>query len=123
MELPPVIIRYLEAYNRLDAAGLAACVSDDIVFENVSNSGESLTLKGKRDFQALAEKSAAMFSARRQIVRMAVVQDDRVALEIDWAGIPVNDLPGMPAGKRISLRGATFMTLRDGAIITITDLS
>ena len=64
-----------------------------------------------------------MFVMRRQIVRLAVVQDDRAALEIDWEGVPSSDLPGMPAGKRASLRGATFITLRDGLISHITDLS
>lgn len=123
MELPPIVRRYLDAYNRRDAADLAQCTTEDVVFENVSNAGQSLSLKGRQAFADLAEKSAAIFVMRRQIVRMAVVEGDRVALEIDWEGVPSSDLPGMPSGKRASLRGATFMTLRDGLISQITDLS
>lgn len=123
MDLPVIVRRYLDAYNRRDPAELARCVTEDVVFENVSNSGQSLSLKGREAFAELAEKSASMFVMRRQIVRLAVVQDDRAALEIDWEGVPSSDLPGMPAGKRASLRGATFITLRDGLISHITDLS
>ena len=123
MDLPPIVRRYLDAYNRRDAAEVAACVTDDVEFENISNFGQSLSLKGRRDFAELAAKSAAMFVSRRQIVRVAVVQEDRVALEIDWEGVPSGDVPGMPAGKPINLRGATFLTLRDGLISHITDLS
>jgi steroid delta-isomerase-like uncharacterized protein len=123
MTLPNVVIRYLEAYNRRDVAALVACVTDDVIFENVSNAGDSMALKGCDAFLKLAAQSATLFSVRRQIVRMAVVQDERVALEIDWSGTPSKDLPGMPAGKSVSLRGATFITLRGDHISNITDLS
>jgi hypothetical protein len=73
MTLPDVVIRYLEAYNRRDVAALVACVTDDVIFENVSNAGDSMALKGRDAFLKLAAQSATLFSVRRQIVRMAVV--------------------------------------------------
>ena len=35
--LPDIIHRYLDVYNRRDVEALVACVSETVVFENVSN--------------------------------------------------------------------------------------
>ncbi len=64
-----------------------------------------------------------MFTERRQAVRTAVVDGDLVALEVDWTGIPAIDLGPMKAGKQFTLRGASFITIDNGKIGRIVDLS
>lgn len=64
-----------------------------------------------------------MFTIRRQTVRNAVVDGDRVALEVDWTGIPAIDLGPMKAGEQVALRGASFMTIAGGKLTRIVDLS
>ncbi|MFN3944757.1 MAG: nuclear transport factor 2 family protein [Allosphingosinicella sp.] len=123
MQLPEIIRSYLDAYNRRDAEALIDCVTDDVIFENVSNSGQSLTLEGRDAFAGLARQAATMFSARSQVVRTAVVSGDQVALEIDWSGTPAVDLGPMKAGVAVAMRGASFFTLRNGKIARIVDLS
>lgn len=123
MDLPLVVIEYLAAYNRSDPTALIACVSDDIVFENVSNSGGSIKVVGRPAFAALAVQAASMFTSRRLNVANSVRQADRIALEVEWLGVPSVDIPGMPEGREVRLRAATFMTLKDDLIISIVDLS
>lgn len=123
MTIPKVVQSYLDAYNRSDVTALAACVADDVVFENVSNSGASIKIAGRTAFADLAQQSAAMFASRHQSVRQAVVDGDRVALEVDWTGTPAVDFGAMKAGEPVALRGASFMTIADGQLIRIVDLS
>lgn len=121
--LPPIVRSYLESYNAMDVASLVACVSDTVVFEHVSNAGDSIKVEGRASFAHLAAQAAAHFVWRRQTVRTAVVDDARVALEIDWSGVPAVDLGAMKAGQEAMRRGASFMTIVDGKLAEIVDLS
>ena len=123
MTLPAIIQSYIDAYNRKDAAALVACVGDEIVFENVSNSEQSMKIEGRPAFAELAEQAATMFTIRHQAITNAVVDGDRVAMEVDWTGIPAVDLGSMKAGEPIAMRGASFMTIRKGLLTRIVDLS
>ena len=123
MTLPTIIQRYLDAYNRKDVAALVACVADHVVFENVSNSGQSIKIEGRTAFAELAEQAATMFTTRHQAISNAVVDGSRVALEVDWTGTPPIHLGLMKAAEQVSMRGASFMTIADGRLTRIVDLS
>ncbi len=123
MTLPAIIQNYLDAYNRKDVAALVACVADGVVFENVSNSGQSMKIEGRTAFAELAEQAATMFTTRHQAISNAVVDGSRVALEVDWTGTPAIDLGPMKAGEQVAMRGASFMTIADGKLTRIVDLS
>lgn len=123
MTLPAIIQSYLDAYNRKDVATLMACVADDVVFENVSNSGQGMKIEGRTAFAELAEQAATMFTIRHQAISNAVVDGSRVALEVDWTGTPAIDLGAMKAGEQVAMRGASFMTIADGKLTRIVDLS
>ena len=121
--LPDVVQRYLDAYNRRDVAALVACVSESVVFENVSNGAAPLRLDGRTAFAHLAAQAAETFPVRRLQVRTAVVSGDRVALEVDWSGTPSVDIGGVRAGETMTLRGASFFRIADEALVSIVDLS
>jgi ketosteroid isomerase-like protein len=124
MDVPEVVARYLSAYNRKSVADMLACMTEDVVFENVSNSGGSMRTEGKATLARLAESSAQAFASRRQTVQRAVVAADCVALEISYEAVVAVDLPnGWKAGQAISLRGASFIELRAGLICAVVDLS
>ena len=123
MALPAIIQSYLDAYNRKDVAALVECVADTVMFENISNSGQSLKITGRSAFADLAGQAATMFTARHQTVRTAIVDGDRVALEVDWIGTPAIDLGPMKAGEQVSMRGASFITIADGKLVRIVDIS
>ena len=123
-DLPNVVRAYIEAYNRKDVAALLECVADSVVFENVSNSGQGITTEGRAAFAELADRAASMFTSREQVVRTCVIANGTVAPEIDWTGIPAVDLGPMKAGERVSMRGASFITMTDdGKMSRIVDIS
>jgi len=123
MTLPSVIERYLSAYNKGDVAALVGCVDEGIVFENISNSGPSTAIEGREAFARLAAEAATMFTSRNQSVRTAVVSGNMVALEVDWSGTPANDIGPMKAGVSVAIRGASFITITNGKIVRIVDIS
>ena len=123
MKLPQIIASYLAAYNRKDVEALVDCVSADVVFENVSNAGQPMKIEGREAFAELASQAAAMFASRQQTVRTAVVDGDNVAIEVDWIGTPAVDLGTMKAGTEVAMRGASFITLSNGKLSRIVDLS
>lgn len=122
MTLPAIVHTYLDAYNRKDVEALVACVAESIVFEHVSNAGSGVRVEGRSAFADLATHGAALFATRHQAVRTAVVDGDRVALEVDWTGVPAVDLGAMAAGVPVTLRGASFLTIADGRLIRIVDI-
>lgn len=123
MELPAIIQAYLDAYNRKDVSALVNCVAEDVVFENVSNAGQSIKIEGQDAFAELAEQAAAMFAHRNQSVKTAVVNGNLVALEVEWVGTPAVDLGPMKAGVQVAMRGASFITIADQKLVRIVDLS
>ncbi|MBU2117525.1 MAG: nuclear transport factor 2 family protein [Alphaproteobacteria bacterium] len=115
--LPDIIHRYLDVYNRRDVEALVACVSETVLFENVSNTRPSLRIDGRDAFARLAAQAAETFTLRRLEVRTAVIAGDHVAPEVDWTGTPAVDLGEFRAGERVVLRGASFFTISGDRLV------
>jgi steroid delta-isomerase-like uncharacterized protein len=116
--------QYLAAYNARDVDGMLATLTDDVVFENVSNAGGTLRLEGKAAFAAQARQAVTWFSERRQTPRHWVVGTDTAAVEIDYHGVLAVDLPnGLRAGQVLELRGVSVFEVRGGLICRLTDYS
>ncbi|GAB3577511.1 hypothetical protein GCM10027578_45320 [Spirosoma luteolum] len=119
-----LIEAYLNAYNRKDVAGMLAVVHDDIRFENVSNSGTSMTLTGKQALEQQAEQFLAVFSERNQAITSLIVAGNRAAAEIDYRATVAQDLPnGWKANQSITLHGVSIFESRDGRLCRISDYS
>lgn len=123
-EIPAVVERYLAAYAALDVDAMLSTVTEDVVFENLSNASPPLKTEGKVQLEALARQSVTLFSARKQTVIEAVVDGDRVALRVSFEAVVAQDLPnGWKRGQALELIGASFIELRAERISRIVDLS
>lgn len=123
-DTPKLITRYIECYNARNIEGMLECVTDDVVFENVSNTGGSMRLDGRDAMGNVAELSGNAFSYRRQKIVNFVDGGDKAAAEIEFEGKAAVDLPnGVKAGETIKLRGATFFEIRAGLLSRIADYS
>lgn len=119
-----LITRYIDAYNRKDVAGMVFVLSDDVTFENVSNSGSTLTLTGKQDFEAQARQVLPVFSEREQRVVSLTVEGNRAVAEISYQATVAHNLPnGWQAGQQIILRGVSVFEGKDDKIYRISDYS
>lgn len=74
----------------------------------------------RRDRAAILQgiaRGAELFSRRRSTVLNAVIDGDRVALEVDWLGTLAVPVGEHPAGHDLRVRMALFLELRGGQVI------
>lgn len=113
------VAAYFDAFNRGDAAGMLACVTEDV--EHHVNQGGI-----RRGKAAFAEFCAHMGVTYREDLRdMAIfVSDDgtRAAAEFTVHGEYLQTDPGLPEarGQRYVLPAGSFFALRDGRIARVT---
>lgn len=124
MSMESIIEQYLTSYNARDIEGMLACVTEDVVFENISNTGQSMRLEGKAAMGQVAELSCNAFSYRRQRLVNLVFTGGRAAAEVEFEGKAAVDLPnGVRAGETMKLRGASFFEMRGNLLSRIADYS
>jgi len=117
-----IVESYLSDYNRKDIDAMLEHFADDAKFESVSNSSGVIRTENKKELHELASRSVEYFSERRQSVMVWVVNDDTVAIEIDYWCKVAKDIPnGKKAGEEMALRGASFFTIKDGLIKRLVD--
>ena len=122
--LDEIIRRYIASYNDRDIDAMLACVTDDVVFENISNAGQSMRLDGKTMMRQVAEVSGNAFSYRRQRLINLVSGEGKAAAEIEFEGRAAVDLPnGVRAGETVKVRGASFFEFRGPLLCRIADYS
>jgi len=122
--LDEIIRRYIASYNDRDIDAMLACVTDDVVFENISNAGQSMRLDGKTMMRQVAEVSGNAFSYRRQRLINLVTGEGKAAAEIEFEGRAAVDLPnGVRAGETVKVRGASFFEFRGLLLCRIADYS
>lgn len=117
-----VVESYLIDYNRKDVDAMLRHFADDVTFESVSNTSGVLIANSKKELRELASMSVEYFSERRQTTLGWVIGDDQIAIEIDYWCKAAMDLPnGKKAGAEMTLRGASFFTIKDGLITRLID--
>ncbi len=122
--LEDVITKYIACYNARDIEGMIEFVTDDVVFENISNAGNSMRLEGREAMREVAELSGNAFSYRRQRIVSLIAHEGKAAAEIEFEGKAAVDLPnGVKAGETIKVRGASFFEFRGNLMCRIADYS
>jgi steroid delta-isomerase-like uncharacterized protein len=120
--LPDAVAHYLEAYNARDVDAMLRTFTEDVIFEHVSNSTESVRTEGRADLERLARQTAALFTSRQQTVTEVIREGARLALMIDYRATVAIDLPnGWKQGQQLRLRGVSFFELRDERICRVVD--
>lgn len=119
-----IVSRYITCYNNRDIDGMLACVTEDVVFENISNTGQSMRFEGRNAMGEVALLSGNAFSYRHQTILNFIETGNKAAAEITFEGKAAVDLPnGVKAGEMIEIRGASFFELRGGLLCRIADYS
>lgn len=110
--------RYLAALERGDVQEVLACLDPAIVQEEFPN---RLAPHGAtRDLAALragAEHGRQLLATQRYEIQSAVVDGDRVALEVRWTGRLAVPLAGLAAGDEMRARFAVFLDFAAGLIV------
>lgn len=117
-----IISKYIDAYNERDIDRMLECVTADVIFENISNTGQSMSFEGREAMAEIVRLSGNAFSYRRQKLVRLIQSGDLASAEVLFEAKAAVDLPtGARAGDMIKLRGASFFELRDGLLCRIAD--
>jgi len=123
-QLPEIIRAYLEAYNRMDVAGMMACISDDVSFRNIVNGDITVETSGKQAFSELATAGVQALKDRQQTVTNVISVGSDTLVEIDYSAEVATDLPnGWKAGQKLNFQGASAFRVEAGKIVSIVDQS
>ena len=119
-----IINRYIKSYNDRDIEGMLDCVTEDVVFENISNASQSMRLEGREQMGEVARLSGNAFSYRRQRMINLIIGEGKASAEIEFEGKAAVDLPnGVRAGETVKIRGASFFEFRGRLLSRIADYS
>lgn len=119
-----IVEQYIAFYNSFNIDAMMELFTDDCIFQDVNNSRGISECKGKDELRNVAHQSAQIFSHRQQIVLNWVIDENKIAVEIDYAATLALDLPnGLKKGDEISLKGVSIYEFRDGQIKRLIDFS
>jgi ketosteroid isomerase-like protein len=115
-----LIERYLTAIEQgATGAALAEFYDPAVIQEEFPNRlMPTGARRGLAEIQAAAESGQKVLSAQRYEVLNALVQGDEVALEMQWSGTLAVPFGALAAGDDMRARISSFITLRDGKIIS-----
>ena len=123
-EMRALIVRYIDAYNRMDVAAMLAAVHPEVEFESIANGETTVATRGAEALRALALQSMLMVSERRQAPTSFAFTADGATVGIHFTATLSADLPsGMRKSDRMELDGRTEFRFRDGRIDRIADIS
>ena len=118
------IENYISSYNEFDIEGMTKNLSEDVVFENISNGKVDVRTKGLIEFKKQAESAKQYFNKRKQTVESWQFEDSKVIIEIDYNAVLAIDLPnGLKIGDTLKLKGQSEFEFESGKIKSITDKS
>ena len=119
-----MIKAYINAYNNFDIDGMLEHLDENVVFENHQNGDLTLEIKGKGKFREQAEKTAEVFSSRKQEVLSIDHKSKTVLAEIQYnAMLAVTISENLKAGSEINLKGKSVFSFDKNKIVKIVDLS
>lgn len=119
-----IIDTYISCYNKFDVDGMLKLFHEDVEFKNISNNETSVSTKGIKELEALANQSKAIFKTRKQTIKSKEGFIDRIVIHITFEGVLAIDLPnGLKEGQTMKLEGISEFRFIDNKISQLIDIS
>jgi steroid delta-isomerase-like uncharacterized protein len=115
-----LITAYYDAFNRGDAEGMLALLTDDVVHD-INQGAREIGVEAFRAF--MARMNGAYQEELRDIVVMATADGARAAAEFTVHGTYLTADEGLPPahGQTYVLPAGAFFAVRDGRIARVTN--
>jgi len=112
-----VIEAYISAYNRLDVNAMIETLCEDIIFTNVQDQKETLSIVGKSVFLQQAEKVKQLFKWREMKALKWSYDNDTVRVNIHFEGL----LHDHQQNGNIKIKGKSLFQFEGDKIKRIVD--
>ena len=119
-----IIENYVMSYNNFDIEGMTKNLSENVVFQNISNGKVDLKTEGLEAFKEQAERAKQYFKQRKQTIESWEISDSMIMIEISYEATLAFDLPnGLKKGDALDMNGTSSFEFENGMIKRITDKS
>jgi steroid delta-isomerase-like uncharacterized protein len=106
--------RHYAAWSQGDVEGIAACFTEDCLFEDMALQAK---FEGKAGVRGFAQATFAAVPDFRWTPEIILVDGSRAASAWNMAGRQTGNFPGIPGtGKSFSVPGSSIVETRDGKI-------
>lgn len=123
-DLPDIVRKYIDAYNRRDPHGMLACLAKDVSFQNIQDDKVTDDVCGLEAFGQLARAAVDLFSEREQRIVDAITVAGTTVARLHYTATPAKDLPnGWRTGQNVTLSGWSLFEVSHGKICRIVDQS
>lgn len=111
--------RYTKSLGRRDAAGLAGLFADQAKYRDVTF---GVKLIGRDAIRNMFVRTFTAVTNSKYRVERAAFDHDTIAVRWEMSGVHEGPMLGMPpSGRRITFRGASFLTVTDERVIEQVD--
>lgn len=119
-----IVEKYIEAYNSFNTEEMLSCFLETALFENISNTGGSISAKGISEIKKLAYKSKELFISRKQEIIRMHQGDDHIIIEVLYkAVLNIDFSEKFKKGDVLELKGISIFEFKNGKINRLADFS
>lgn len=119
-----VIENYVNSYNNFDINGMIKNLTNDVVFENISDGKVSLRIEGLNNFIKQAESAKQYFKERKQTIESWEFNESIVKIGINYsATLAIDFQNGLKKGDTLELNGISEFKFENNKIRSIRDKS
>lgn len=79
-----VIENYIKSYNDFDSSGMTKSLTDNVIFENISNGNLNFRTEWNKEFSKQAESAKQYFKNRKQIIEVWDFNNSKAVLAIEF---------------------------------------
>ena len=103
---------------------MLSCFLETAIFENISNTGESICIQGITEIKNLAYKSKEFFISRNQEIVRFHEGINHIVIEISYTAILNIDISDkLKKGDALKLTGVSIFEFKNGKISRLADFS
>lgn len=119
-----MIQNYINAYNAFDVSSMTKNLSENVIFQNLSDGKITLETRGISEFKDQAELAVNFFESREQKITSTSKTDSTITITVDYRAIVKTDLPnGLKKGDTLNLTGKSTFVFEGEKIVKIVDES
>ncbi|WP_297337561.1 nuclear transport factor 2 family protein [Algoriphagus sp.] len=119
-----MIQNYITAYNAFDVASMTENLSENVIFQNLSDGKITLQTEGIDEFKKQAELAVNFFESREQKITSISTGDSTLTITVDYQAVVKTDLPnGLKKGDTLNLKGKSTFVFEGETIVKIVDES
>lgn len=117
-----IVSDYLKYYSSFEVDKMVDLFSEDCIFENITNSMETIECKGKQELHDYTSTASMIFKQRKKTAINWVIEKNKIAVEVDFIGtLAIGLKDGHQAGDVIKMRGASIFEFENNKIKRLVD--